>query len=257
VIDVRNISFAYSKGSSVLSDVSFACEAGTITGIIGPNGSGKTTLIKVIAGLLKPHSGKVLLKDRPIGDRSIAERSREMAYVAQSEQIPFPFKTFEVVLMGRAPYRRSLAFESKRDIAVALEAMASTETEAFADRSVFELSGGECQRVILARALAQEPSVMLLDEPTSSLDIRHKVGFYSVLKERCREVHMTVVAAMHDINLASLICDRIVLIKGGSVASAGEPSEVLVKGILKEAFGTDLHIDHNRAGQPYIVPVIA
>jgi iron complex transport system ATP-binding protein len=255
MIHVNNISFSYSKSAAALRDISFSCAPGTITGIIGPNGSGKTTLIKVIAGLLKQSSGEVLLKDRPIGDRSVHERSREMAYVAQSEQIPFPFKVFEVVLMGRAPHRRSLAFESKRDIAVALEAMELTESAAFADRSVFELSGGERQRVVLARALAQEPSVMLLDEPTSSLDIRHKVGFYGVLKKRCREAGLVTLAAMHDINLASLICDRIVLIKGGKLASSGSPHDVLIKDVLDEAFGTDLHIDRNRAGQTYILPI--
>lgn len=257
MIHVNNISFSYANGAQALKDVAFTCEPGTITGIIGPNGSGKTTLIKVIAGLLKPSAGEIFLDGRPIGDRSVSERSREMAYVAQSEQIPFPFKAFEVVLMGRAPYRRSLAFESGRDIAVALEAMQSTESEAFAGRSIFELSGGERQRVVLARALAQEPSVMLLDEPTSSLDIRHKVGFYGVLKKRCREAGLVTLAAMHDINLASLICDRIVLIKGGKLASSGSPHDVLVKDMLDEAFGADLHVDRNHAGQPYILPIFA
>jgi len=257
MIHVNNISFFYPNNAKALRGISLACSRGSITGVIGPNGSGKTTLIKVIAGLLKPHAGEVLLNDTPIAERSIAERSREMAYVAQSEQIPFPFKAFEVVLMGRAPHRISLAFESKGDVVTALEAMELTDTKIFADRSIFELSGGECQRVILARALAQEPNVMLLDEPTSSLDIRHKVGFYGVLKTRCRDAGLTVVAAMHDINLASLICDRIVLIDGGVVAAAGLPRDVLVKGVLDEAFGTDLHIGRNRAGQPFIMPIFA
>ena len=257
MIHVNNISFSYSNGAQALHDVSFTCAPGTITGIIGPNGSGKTTLIKLMAGLLKPGDGEVLLDDKSIAERSVTERSREMAYVAQSEQIPFPFKAFEVVLMGRAPHRRSLAFESKKDIAIALEAMAATESKSFAQRSIFELSGGERQRIILARALAQQPKVMLLDEPTSSLDIRHKIAFYNLLTQKCRGGDLTAVAAMHDINLASQICDQIILIVEGRVARAGTPSEVLVKNALDQAFGTDLYIGQNGAGQTYILPNIA
>jgi iron complex transport system ATP-binding protein len=257
MIQVSNICFAYSNGANVLDDVSFECAPGTITGIIGPNGSGKTTLIKIMAGLLKPEKGEVLLNSCPLTDRSVAERSREMAYVAQSEQIPFPFTAFEIVLMGRAPYRSGLAFESKEDLAIALEAMNATESHNFADRSIFELSGGECQRVVLARALAQQPKVMLLDEPTASLDIRHKVAFYDGVRKRCREAQLTAIAAMHDINLAALICDRIVVIKEGRVVSIGQPRDVLTKDIIQQAFETNLHIGQDEAGQPFVLPILA
>ena len=256
MIRLTNISFAYSSGASVLKDVSFSCGRGTITGIIGPNGSGKTTLIKIMAGLLSPGGGQVFLDDRPLMDRSIAERSREMAYVPQSEHIPFPFTAFEVVLMGRAPHQSALAFESKRDIAIALEAMGATEARAFADRSIFELSGGERQRVVLARALAQQPRVMLLDEPTASLDIKHKVAFYSVLKKRCEENGLTVVAAMHDINLAALICDRMLVLKEGRVSSTGSPNDVLTKDAIYQAFGVELHIGCDSRGRPFILPIL-
>lgn len=256
MIQLTNISFAYSKGTNVLNDVSFSCQRGTITGIIGPNGSGKTTLIKLMAGLLAPEQGSIRINDREISDCSVAERSREMAYVAQSEHIPFPFTAFEVVLMGRAPHRSVLAFESAEDVAIAREAMNVTEAHDFAARSIHELSGGERQRVVLARALAQQPMVMLLDEPTASLDIRHKVSFYSVLRKRCRETKLTVAAAMHDINLASLTCDRIVVIKEGTIISIGDPHDVLTRDIISQAFETNLHIGRDRAGRPFVLPIM-
>jgi len=256
MITLDNISYSYASGTTVLKEVAFACERGSITGIIGPNGSGKTTLIKVMAGLLAPEKGTVLIGDSPLTDRSVAERSREMAYVAQSEQIPFPFTAFEVVLMGRAPHRSALAFESKEDVAIALEAMNATESYGFASRSIFELSGGERQRVVLARALAQQPRVMLLDEPTASLDIRHKVAFYDVVRKRCREAQLTAIAAMHDINLAALICDRIAVIKDGAIVSIGKSHDVLTKDIIYRAFEIDLHIGRDPAGKPFVLPIM-
>lgn len=256
MITVRDISYSYATGAPVLKKIAFACERGTITGIIGPNGSGKTTLIKVMAGLLAPDEGTVLIDGGSLANRSVSERSREMTYVAQSEHIPFPFTAFEVVLMGRTPYRSALAFESTEDVAIAHEAMSVTETQDFAARSIFDLSGGERQRVVLARALAQQSKVMLLDEPTASLDIRHKVAFYSVLRRRCRETKLTAIAAMHDINLASLTCDRIVVIKGGRIVSVGNPNDVLTKNIISQVFETDLHIGRDPAGQPFVLPVM-
>jgi iron complex transport system ATP-binding protein len=255
MIEIRNISFSYSSGAQALQDVSFTCERGSITGIIGPNGSGKTTLIKVMAGLLKPDEGTVLIGDRSLADRSVAERSREMAYVAQSEHIPFPFTAFEVVLMGRAPHRSALAFESKQDMAIALEAMSATEAKTFADRSIFELSGGERQRVVLARALAQQPRVMLLDEPTASLDIKHQIDLYALLAKRSREEGLTVVAAMHDLNLAARFCDRIVMLKKGTLQACGMPSQVLTDAQLHALFGVNLYVGrYDKDAVPFVSP---
>lgn len=236
MISVCDLYCTYPGSVVALGGVSTECAAGTITGIIGPNGSGKTTCIKSMAGLITPDRGVVMLDGRPLAEFSLRERARIIAYVPQSTEVPFPFTVLEMVLMGRAPYLKPFAFEGQNDVALAHKAMGETEIGAFAGRRIQELSGGERQRAVLARALVQGARIMLLDEPTASLDLRHKVMFYSILKRRCVDQRLTVVSAMHDINLASLFCDRLVLLDRGHIAALGKPNDVLQENTLQRVF---------------------
>lgn len=256
MISAHKISFTYPGDVDALDGVSLDVGSGEMVGIVGPNGSGKTTLVKILAGLIAPSHGSVLVDGRSMKERSTRERSREIAYVAQDTLIPFPYTALEIVLMGRSPYLRALAFEDERDRAIARRAMEQTEVAAYADRCIQELSGGERQRVVLARALAQTPRIMLLDEPTTSLDIGHTVSFYSLLKKECRGKGLAVAAVMHDVNLAALVCDRIVLLKAGRVVSAGSPADVLTAKTLGGAFETDVRVSlDERTGRPSIMPI--
>lgn len=257
MIAARDIYFTYPDGVDALTAVSIAVEPGTITGIIGPNGSGKTTLIKVLAGLLEPSRGSVELDGQPLSDRSIAERSKVIAYVSQDTLIPFSYTALEIVLMGRAPYLKPLAFEGKRDYAIAHRAMMQTEVEQYAGRPIQELSGGERQRVILARALAQTPRVMLLDEPTASLDIKHQIDLYRLLTQRRDDERLTVLAAIHDLNIAAHFCDRIVVLGKGRIAAAGTPRSVLTREMLRDVFAADVWVgERGPDGLPYVLPSI-
>jgi iron complex transport system ATP-binding protein len=256
LISAHEISFKYPGGVDALSDISADVGCGEMVGVVGPNGSGKTTLVKVLAGLIAPSSGRVVVDGRHLGEYSVRERSRRIAYVAQDTLIPFPYTAFEIVLMGRSPYLKAMAFEDERDRAIARRAMEQTEVAAYADRCIQELSGGERQRVVLARALAQDPRIMLLDEPTASLDIGHTVSFYRLLRERCRDGGLAVVAVMHDVNLAALVCDRVVLLKAGSVVSTGRPADILTADILGGAFETDVRVRVDElTGRPSVMPL--
>ncbi len=253
-IEVCDLAYVYPGRASALDGVSFSCARGTITGIVGPNGSGKTTLIKNLAGMFKPARGCAAVEGRRVDTIPPRERACTIAYVPQETHIPFPFTAFEVVLMGRAPHLKALSFETAADVAEARAAMEATDTERFASRCIQELSGGERQRVVLARALAQRPRAMLLDEPTSSLDIAHQVSFYSLLAERCAREGLTVVTTMHDLNIAARYCHRIVLLDDGSVASIGAPAEVFTEDNLQRVFGVALSVGAcGSTGIPLIV----
>lgn len=234
-LKLKNISFAYDK-RLVLSDISLSINHGEIVGILGPNGAGKSTLIKLIAGLIKPRSGDILLDDRPLRSFSGRELARTIALVPQESAIPFSFKAFEVVLMGRQPHLTTFGFESKNDLAVSMDAMKKTDCFELAPRSINELSGGEKQRVILARAFAQTPKLLLLDEPTTFLDIKHQLTLCKLLKKENEDSGLTIVCAMHDLNLAGAFCDRVVILKGGSIAADGKSAEVMRKEIVGPAF---------------------
>lgn len=242
-IEVRGLSFAYGV-ARVVRDVSLAVHPGEMVGVIGPNGSGKSTLLRLLGGALRPAAGEIRLFDRPLGDYSRGELGRLIAVVPQETLVEFPFSVMEVVLMGRAPHLGGFAFEGDRDVAVAREAMRRTGVEHLASRRIHEISGGERQRVILARALAQEASVLLLDEPAAFLDIRHEVEMYDLLRDLQRE-GMTVVSVLHDLNIAALYCDRLLLLHEGRVARAGPPAEVITYPTLTAVYGTEVYVAQN------------
>ena len=199
----------------MLNGISLAIDRGEIAGIIGPNGSGKTTLLKLLSKVLKQESGSIRLMGRDLASMKHKEIARIVGVVPQGTSIAFSFTVREVVLMGRSPHLGILQMEQEADLKIADNAMGLTDTLELADRNIDELSGGECQRVIIARALAQEPKIMLLDEPTSYLDINHQLEIFDLIKRLNKERDLTVVIVSHDLNMAAEYCDRLILLKDG------------------------------------------
>ncbi len=255
MIRTDNISFAFKPDEPVLSGLSFSVERGGFLGVIGPNGAGKTTLIRLLGRALGPDSGTVFLEGRPLAQYDRGELARKVAVVPQESTVAFPFTVMEIVLMGRAPYLGRFSFESAQDIEKAGRAMTLTDTLRFSRRRLGELSGGEKQRVIVARALAQEPKLLLLDEPTTFLDLKHQLEIYSLLKKLIREDGLTVIASSHDLNLAGMFCDRLLLLERGSRAIEGRPEEVLTREILSSVYDVPVDVSvHPRTGRPLVMP---
>lgn len=251
-VECENIGFRYQK-EWILEDLSFTGAEGEFFGIIGPNGSGKTTLLKIVDGILNPERGSVCIGKTDIREMKRNTFAKIVAMVPQDSPMIFPFTVHEVVLMGRAPHLGRLMFERKSDFAVSQKAMELTDTLSLAERNINELSGGERQRVLIARALAQEPGIILLDESTAHLDIKHQVAFFDLIRDLNRKEGLTVIAVTHDINLASLFCDRIMLLKKGCIHSIGTPDEVITESNIKEVYETDVFVDCNpQTGLPRV-----
>jgi len=255
LLELEAVSFAYGA-RQVLRHVSLTLAPGEILGVIGPNGSGKTTLVRVLSGVLPPSAGTVRLAGRPLAAYRRREVARRLAVVPQDPSIDFPFTALEVVLMGRAPHLPPLAFPRARDLAIAREAMARLEVAGVETRPLDRLSGGERQRILLARALAQEPEILLLDEPTTHLDLRHQAGIHDVARALAREHGRGVVSVLHDLNLAALFCDRVVLLADGTVAGQGKPGAVLTAEALQRAYQTPVYVGRNElTGAPVVLPL--
>lgn len=252
VIEAKNLLFRYTD-KPVLNDVSFGLDAAQIVAVIGPNGSGKTTLLKMLNGMLFPDQGQVLLEGRDSRRWPRRELARTVAMVPQETQAIFPFFAEEIVLMGRFPHLGSLAFEDKKDYRIVREVMEQTDCLAYAHRRFNELSAGERQRVLIARALAQEPKVLLLDESTVFLDLKHQAQFLILLRELSRCRRLTVVFVTHDVNLAAQNADAILLLYNGKKYAIGTPSDVLTVRSIKEVYDVDVGIDVNpRNGLPRV-----
>ena len=241
--------------SEILKGVSASARPGQVTGIIGPNGSGKTTLLRALAGLVDVSGGSVSLGSSSLSDMSASQRARAIAYMPQIAGA-HPFTALDLVLMGRYPRLGRFQLESASDYEAARAAMRRTQTEEFADRKMDTLSGGERQRVALARALAQEADVMLLDEPTASLDLRHQILTMETVTEDARERNAAVVAVMHDLSLAARYCDELYLLSGGEVIASGAPWDVLTKESLESAFRVEALIEPDPvSGRPSVMPL--
>ena len=252
MIEVNSISFRY-HDDWVLEDVSFRAERGEFVGLIGPNGSGKTTLLKILYGLLTPQKGEILFELVPIKKMERADIAKRIAVVAQETHLLFPFSVLETVLMGRSPYLGHLMFENEKDLEIAKKAMEWTKIVPFSQRHMDELSGGERKRVFIARALAQEPEVILLDEPTASLDIQHQIDFLDLILTLNRERGLTIIMASHDINIASEFCDRLILLQRGRIYQMGTPEQVITKDNIETVYGCEVWIDRNPiSGMPRI-----
>jgi iron complex transport system ATP-binding protein len=247
-LTVRGVSFTY-PSRKVLHDITLAGNGGEIIGLVGPNGSGKTTLIKCIDRII-PSTGTVLVDGKDTAAMDRRELARRMGYVPQGVAGRPAATVFDVVLMGRSPHIRFGVQDP--DIRKVHEVLGLLGLEPFAFRDFFETSGGERQKVLIARALCQEPSVLLLDEPTSALDLRHQIGVMEVIRSLASDHGMAVIIAIHDLNLASRYCDRLVLLKDGRIHTEGPPPEVLDEGIIREVYGVESVVRRD-AGYLYVI----
>ena len=257
LLEIKEISCGYGT-RMVLQGVSFGIQSGEFLGVIGPNGSGKTTLIRAISGFLPLAKGGLVFAGRGIAQMTRRELAQKIAVVTQaSESIP-PFLVEEFVLLGRVPYRSHLQFlDTARDVEIATRAMELTGVARLKGRMLGELSGGERQLVFVARAIAQEPRLLLLDEPTAHLDIGHQVQIIDLLRQLNTEQTLTIVMVLHDLTLASLSCDRLMLLHQGRVRKIGPPQAVLTQGVIEEVYQTTVRVMETFAkGRPVILPAV-
>jgi iron complex transport system ATP-binding protein len=253
MIELRNVDLEYGA-RVVLEHVTFQGRKGEFLGIIGPNGSGKTTLLKAISRIIHPSHGAILLEDRAIEDLPSLELSRIVAVVPQAAEPGFDFTVREVILMGRYPHLGRFGSEKAEDQKICRNAMEITGITHLADRSVRAISGGELQRVIIARALAQQPRLLLLDEPTAHLDLGQQMGILQTMKEMSRKI--AVIGVFHDLNYAAHFCDRIILIHNHRILAMGDPASVLTQDSIKTVFGIEVMVRKNPfTGCPSISPL--
>lgn len=254
-VELKNIIFGYDK-QKILNDISIDIEAGSFTSIIGPNGSGKSTLLKVISSLITPEGGNVKLDGIDIKAMSQLDIAKKIAVVPQENNIEYRFSVQDIVLMGRYPHLGRFQTESLNDYKLVGNALEMTNTLYLKDRYINELSGGEKQRVIIARALAQQPKIILLDEPTSYLDIQHQVEVLELLERLNKEEGLTVVLILHDINLAARFSSNMILLKEGAIIEKGSPKDVITLENLKNAYEIDMIISRNPySDSPYVIPL--
>jgi iron complex transport system ATP-binding protein len=240
----------------VLEDVNLKVESGDFVGILGPNGSGKTTLLKSISRILKPHKGTILLNEADIYSLKSVDVAKQMAVVPQDTNIGFNFAALDIVLMGRNPHMKRFQMESEKDMAVARKVMSLTNIWHLAERPINELSGGEKQRVIIARALAQEPKILLLDEPLTHLDIINQLEIMDLVKELCVKDELIVLAVFHDFNLAARYCNSAIMLKNNRVFAAGSLTEVLTSENIKSVFRVDAIVKrHLVTNSIFVIPL--
>lgn len=240
LIEFQNVTFGYEQ-ASVLRGLSLTIEANSFWAIVGPNGAGKTTFLKLLCGQLKPQKGKILVEGRPLTSWSFAQRAEKMSLVRQEFVPVFGYSVFETVLMARSFLRHWSLFESEHDRRVVESALAATDTLKFADRTLGQISGGERQRVFIARALAQETPILLLDEPTSHLDLKHQIRIFDLLRQMQIEQGKTILLVTHDLNLACQYCDRVLLLGTDGTYFHGSPETVLDASRIEEIYNVKVH----------------
>ncbi|MFC1942603.1 ABC transporter ATP-binding protein [Chloroflexota bacterium] len=237
-LTIQNVSLGYNH-KPVLKDVNLRAAPGELVGLIGPNGSGKSTIIKALSRVIHPDSGRILVDGKDIARIPRRELALLIGVVPQMPLLPNTFTAFEIVLMGRNPHLGLFQSEGQRDWDIALRAMEKTSTRPLANRRVNELSGGEIQCLLIARVLVQQTKAILLDEPTANLDIGRQVEILDLIKNLCVENKLTVIAAVHDLNLAAQYCDRLFLINEGHVQAEGTPAEVITDKNIKSVYGAE------------------
>ena len=250
-LKIKDVEFSYAS-VPILKDVCIELAASEMLGVVGPNGAGKSTLLRCIDRILKPQRGSILLDEREIKEMSRMELARKMGYIPQSSAQVFPATVFDTVLMGRRPHIGWRS--SEKDMKKVLETLQLLNIKSFAMRDINELSGGQQQKVFIARALTQEPDVLLLDEPTSNLDIKHQLEVMDIIKNIVREKGIAAIMAIHDLNLASRYADRIVMMNGGEIFDAGDAAAVLTPENIKHVYDVEVEVP-NHGGRPYIVPI--
>lgn len=252
---MERVDFSYGR-APIVAGLDLTIATGTITGILGPNGSGKTTIVRLASAALRPASGRISVFGTELASLPSRERARRVAVVPQETYPVFDFTVEEIVRMGRAPHLGLFGLEGPRDRTIARDAMERCEVTEVATRSFRALSGGERQRVMLARALAQEARLLLLDEPTAFLDLKHRLAVYALLGRLHVEHGLTVVVVSHDINLAARYCDRLVLLRRGSIAADGTPAEVLRPDPIRAVYEVEVEIRTDpSSGRPFVIPL--
>ena len=250
-LKIKEVEFSYAS-VHVLKDICIELAESEMLGVVGPNGAGKSTLIRCIDRILTPQQGSILLDEREIKKMSRIEIARHIGYVPQGSAHVFPATVFDTVLMGRRPH---LGWHSsEQDVEKVVGILKLLGIQRFAMRDFNELSGGQQQKVFIARALAQEPDVLLLDEPTSNLDIKHQLEVMDIIRNLVRKKKISAVMAIHDLNLASRYADRIVMMNGGEIYDAGDAAAVLTPENIKHVYDVEVEVP-NHGGRPYIVPV--
>jgi ABC-type cobalamin/Fe3+-siderophores transport system ATPase subunit len=256
-LSVEQVSYAYAPNPQqapifTLEATSFQARAGEVVAILGPNASGKSTLLQIISGTLQPLSGRVLLNGFVTHELEPRIRGQRIAMVQQESVLLFPSKAWEFVMQGRHPYGKSLRFETDDDVLVARNALAQVGAEHLSDRWMDQISGGEKQRVILARALAQQPLLLLLDEPTLHLDIGAQVDLLETLQRLARENRYSVVVVTHELNLVGEYADQVVLLQKGKCLRVGSPASVYQRDLLEQVFQTQLSVEMGSNGRPRV-----
>ena len=257
VLEARGVRFRHHGSEAPLFDgLSLSLTGGEFAGIIGPNGSGKTTLLRVLSGVVTPEAGDIRLAGRPLRSIPPRERARLVAVVFQETQVLFNFSVLEIALMGRAPHLGPWGLERPEDFDAARGALREMDLSDQEEKHLQELSSGERQRALLARALAQEPRILLMDEPTAFLDLKHRLQIYEILARLNRDRGLTVVATSHDLNLAARYGSRLVLMHRGRLAADGPPAAVLTAGLIREVYETETRVERDAAtGVPFVVPI--
>ena len=252
IFKLENVNFSYDK-IQVINDFSTAIKSNLITGVLGPNGSGKSTLLKLLSGYLKCSSGKIRIKNKDLSVMSLKEISRSIALVSQNN-LPLNINVFDFILMGRIPFfKDGQLFETEKDIIKATEFMKITDTYKFKDKSLSRLSGGERQLVNITKALVQQPEILLLDEPTSYLDISHQIKIMDLIKNFKNEFKLSVIIVLHDLNLAGLYCNEIIMMNEGKVETAGTADSVLKYEIIEKVYKTVVIVEKSPInGKPHV-----
>jgi cobalamin transport system ATP-binding protein len=254
MLEIQSLSVRYGS-RQILYDLDLTVQPGEILAVVGPNGAGKSTLIRTASGVLRPSHGRVLVNEQDLAALSDMQRARLLAVVPQNNQLPGTFSVYQTALMGRTPYLNWLGHTGPSDHAMTQIALEQTQMSAFANRLVGDLSGGEKQRVLLARALAQDAPLLLLDEPTTYLDLQHQSGLLNLIRKLCQEKTLAVLIVLHDLNLASVYADRVALLVDGKLQAVGNPDQVLTSETLSAVYHVPVHvIPHPDYGTPLVLP---
>lgn len=248
VLDISSLSFNFGS-KNILADIDLSIKDNGIVGIIGPNGSGKSTLLKCIYRVLKPKTGTIFIDGKNINDYQFKETAKKMAVVAQHNDTHFDFNVLEMVLIGRSPHKKFMERDSAEDIELAYKSLEQVNMKDFADRNFSSLSGGEKQRIILARALVQNTDCLILDEPTNHLDIKHQLHFMSLAKD----LKITVISAIHDLNIAAMYCDKIYALKEGQIIASGSVNEVITEEVIKTLYDVEAKIIYDEEKKPHVI----
>jgi iron complex transport system ATP-binding protein len=260
MLETREVSYRYPNGRSVtplvVDRVSLKIERGSIAGLLGPNGSGKSTLMRLMSGIVAPIAGEIRIDGDSITRLNRRDLARRIAVVPQETQTTFDFSVIDMVLMGRYAHLGPFELEGAGDQAIAREALAATGTATLESRLFSSLSGGEKQRVVIASALAQASDLLLLDEPTASLDLAYQFEIAALLRRLNAERGSTMLVSTHDLNLAASVCDRVILLKAGRVLAQGSTREILTAERIRQLYGVEADVQfHERAGHVTVVPI--